>query len=712
MLGVVSVIRGLLAVSIFLQLLGCDTSLVNSSATPSENPEAEKSQNTDWSATGRTPQETRFSPLSSINDANISQLGLQWSFDLDTNKGQEATPLLVDGVLYVTSAWSKLHAFNPVTGELLWQYDPEVPKDTLVKACCDAVNRGAAYFDGKIFFGTLDGRLIAVDAKTGRSVWSTLTVDPTKSYTITGAPRVAEGLVFIGNGGAEMGVRGYITAYDTDTGEKVWRFYTVPGEPGKEDGEVSDAIHKQLAGATWNGEYWNKAGGYGGGTVWDSMAYDPESGYLLFGVGNASYWNKKYRSNGDNDNLFVASIVAVKASTGEYVWHYQATPGDAWDYTSTQHIILTTLTIDGADRKVLMQAPKNGYFYVIDRFTGKLISAENYVPVNWSDGIDLETGRPRIKPEAYYWKNDSIWVATPSPFGGHNWHPMSFSEDTGLVYIPAQEIPGVYKPDDAFKPMPIGLNLGLDMRTLILPDDPETVKAIKSTLKGYLLAWDPVLQEEVWRAPHRGPWNGGVLSTSGNLVFQGDVDGVFKAFNARTGELLWQFDSGNMISAAPITYSVDGVQYVTVLSGYGTAWSKLAGQVSWDDVGPGMNTSRVLTFALGGTATIDIPQRRLPVLGALPEPVDDQDAVSLGEKLYHHSCFGCHGAGAIAESLSPPDLRYSGFLHSKAAWASVVSDGILKDRGMVSFEKNFTPAEVEAIRAYVIQRAHTTLNKN
>ncbi len=704
-----------------ITLMGCDTaeSPVSDTNTNVVVPEVKNfgeriiqadSEPQNWLSHGRNYEETRFSPLDVITSENVDQMGLEWFYDLDTDKGQEATPLVVDGVMYTTSAWSKLHAFNAVTGELLWQFDPQVPKEVLVNACCDAVNRGAAYWDGKVYIGTLDGRLIAVDAETGKHVWSTQTVDTDKPYTITGAPRIAEGLVFIGNGGAELGVRGYISAYDLNTGEKRWRFYTVPTEPGKKDGEVSDAIFEKLAGSTWNGDFWNKSGGFGGGTVWDSMAYDPDLGLLYFGVGNASYWNKHYRSPGDNDNLFVASIVAVKAATGEYVWHYQQTPGDAWDYTSTQHMILATLEIQGEERKVLMQAPKNGFFYLIDRTNGQLISAENYVPVNWADGIDMKTGRPNINPDAYYWKTNKTWVGFPSPFGGHNWHPMSYSNDTGLVYIPAQEVPGVYQPDKDFKPYPVGLNLALDMRALVLPDDPDTVKAIKSTLKGYLLAWDPVTQKEIWRAPHRGPWNGGVLSTAGNLVFQGDVDGVFNAYNAKTGELLWQFDSGNMISAAPVSYSVNGKQYIAVMSGFGTAWSKLAGKFSWDDKGLKTNKSRLLVFAIDGNSKLPVIKRKLPKLSVMPTQFANEENIKKGEYLYHHSCFGCHGAGAVAESLSPPDLRYSGMVHSAEAWKAVVIDGILSAQGMVGFSDNFSVEDVEAIRAYVIERANQSLS--
>lgn len=662
-----------------------------------------------WLSTGRNYAETRFSPLQSITTANVAELGLQWSYDLDTNNGQEATPIVVDGVIYISSAWSKVQAFDAKSGKLLWQFDPEVPKSTLVKTCCDAVNRGVAYWQGNVYVGTLDGRLIAIDAVTGKQVWSTLTVDPEMNYTITGAPRIGQGLVFIGNGGGEFGVRGYVSAYDVNTGEMKWRFYTVPGEPGKKDNAASDEAFEKIAGDSWSGDWWNESGGYGGGTVWDSLTYDPELKMLYIGVGNASYWNKKYRSNDELDNLFVSSILALDAKTGKYVWHYQQTPGDAWDYTSTQHMILTDLDIKGEIRKVLMQAPKNGFFYILDRQTGELLSAENFVPVNWTTGIDKQTGRPNIVDKAYYWKNDTSWVATPGPLGAHNWHPMSYSQDTGLVYIPAQEAGAIYTTLKDFKPKKVGMNLSVDMRSLILPDDMNVVEAVKKQLKGYLLAWDPVKQEEVWRAEHGGPWNGGVLSTAGNLVFQGDVDGAFNAYNAKTGELVWSFESGNMISAAPATYSVDGVQYITVLSGFGTAWSKLGGIFAWDDIGPVQNKSRVLTFTLGGNKKLAVTKRIIRPQITPPEQFGTPEMVVLGEGLYHLSCFNCHGVAAIAESFTPPDLRYSPMIGNEAAWTAVVHDGILASRGMVSFNANFNAKEIEAIRAYVISRSQATL---
>jgi PQQ-dependent dehydrogenase (methanol/ethanol family) len=403
----------------------------------------------DWLAHGRTWSEQRFSPLETINTESVENLSLAWYVDLPGSRGQEASPIIVGGVMYTTTAWSIVHALDARTGETLWSYDPEVDRSHAVNGCCDAVNRGVAWWEDRVIVGTLDGRLIALDSQTGEMLWSVLTVDLSQPYTITGAPRVAEGLVFIGNGGAEFGVRGYVTAYDIETGEQRWRFYTVPGNPA--DGFESETM--AMAAETWAGEWWLLGGG---GTAWDSMAYDPELGLLYIGTGNSSPWNPQIRSEGVGDNLFVSSIVALDADTGEYVWHYQTTPGDAWDYTATQHMILADLEIDGAMRQVIMQAPKNGFFYVIDRITGEFLSGENFVPVTWADGIDPETGRPNILDSAKYWETGEVSLQSPSFLGGHNWHPMSFSPETGLVYLPAQEISFPYMADNNFESRPRG----------------------------------------------------------------------------------------------------------------------------------------------------------------------------------------------------------------------------------------------------------------
>ena len=654
-----------------------------------------------WLTHGRDYSETRNSPLTQITPENVSKLGMTWFHDLDTNRGQEATPLIVDGTMYTTSAWSKVQAFDAVSGKLLWQYDPEVPGKAAANACCDVVNRGVGYWGGKVFVGTLDGRLIALDAKSGRMLWSKQTTDPEKAYTITGAPRVIKGRVIIGNGGAEFGVRGYFTAYDAETGRQLWRFYTVPGEPGKDDGVASDAILKK-AGSGWSGTWWKNGGG--GGTVWDSMAYDPDLNLLYVGVGNGSYWRKSLRSSGSGDNLFIGSIVAVRPETGEYVWHYQATPGDQWDYTSTAHMVLADLDIGGAKRKVLMQAPKNGFFFVIDRTNGKLISAEPYTVVNWAKSYNLATGRPDLNPEADYSRSGKMWLGMPGALGGHDWQPMAFNPTTGLVYIPEQQLGFPYQADAGFTPMAVGVNLGIDLAALDLPDDPAVRAAVKASVKGSLVAWDPITQKKVWSVPHPGAWNGGVLSTSAGLIFQGDASGRLTAYDAKDGRKLWSFDCQSGIVAAPVTWAKNGKQYVTIVVGWGGAYPLLTGAISWGANGPIANRSRVITFALGADG-------KLPALAAKTQreiqPVTEKfspETIAMGKKTYYRTCVACHGGNAMSGGIVP-DLRTSPSLADKDTWWMIVGDGALEGQGMVGFKKNFSAAEIDSIRAYVASEA-------
>lgn len=659
-----------------------------------------------WLSTGRGYDETHYSPLDQISSANIGRLKLAWSYDLDTNRGQESTPLEVDGTLYTTSAWSKVQAFDVKSGKLLWQFDPRVPGAAAVKACCDVVNRGAAFWDGKVYVGTIDGRLIAIDARTGKQLWSAQTTDPHANNTITGAPRVVKGRVIIGNGGAELGARGYFTAYDAETGARVWRFYTVPGDPAKPDGDVSDKPLRDLAAKTWAGKWWSREdGGGGGGTVWDSMAYDPALDLLYIGVGNASYWNKAYRSPGDGDNLFVGSVLAVRPETGEYVWHYQETPGDEWDYTSTQNMILTDLTINGKRRHVLLHAPKNGYFYVLDRATGKVLSAKPYIPLTWSTGFDMKTGRPQINPAARYDRTGKAWIAMPGSYGGHNWQPMSYSKLTGLVYIPVQEVPALYKPDPEFKRRRIGMNLGIDLNALMLPDDPKARAAALKIPKAYLLAWDPIAQKSVWKASHSGFPNGGVLSTAGNLVFQGDIDGRFNAYDSRTGQKLWSFDAQTQVAAAPVSYAVDGVQYVSVVVGLGGTMGMVGGEAMWDAKGPRVNKSRVLTFAIDGKAP-PLPPLNREAAAPLDPPAQFADAgtIERGRMIYLNTCAACHG-GNVKTAGIVPDLRRSAAIADKQTFYAIVGEGALASQGMVSFKDNYSPAQIEAIRAFIIARA-------
>jgi alcohol dehydrogenase (cytochrome c)/quinohemoprotein ethanol dehydrogenase len=655
-----------------------------------------------WLTHGRTYHEQRFSPLTQINDTNAQQLGLAWYFDLDTRRGQEATPIVVDGVMYVSTAWSKVKALDAKTGSLVWEYDPRVPGEHAVKACCDVVNRGVAVWNGKVYVGTIDGRLIAIDARSGQPIWDVQTTDRSKPYSITGAPRIAKGKVFIGNGGAEFGVRGYISAYDAETGALIWRFYTVPGPPGTVDNAASDRVLAEKAAPTWMGEYWTVGGG---GTVWDAIVYDPELDLLYFGVGNGSPWTQGYRGK-SGDNLFLVSIVAVKPDTGEYVWHYQESPGDEWDYTAVQPIILADLMIAGRVRKVLMQAPKNGFFYVLDRATGELLSAEAFAPVNWATGIDMQTARPIHNPEARYSQTGKPFEGSPSPEGAHNWNPMAFSPQTGLVYIPTKEMSFPYVLASSFHPRPMGLNLGLDTLAISMPNDPRIEQQVAATLQGYLLAWDPVSQREVWRVNNSGPVNGGVLATAGNLVFQGTYSGEFSAYRADNGTRLWSTQVQTSVLAGPVSYTVDGEQYIAVAVGTGGPYSLVIGRLSTLKPGRMRNVSRVLAFKLGGTGNLP-PLREEPPLVLDPPPLTATAAtVQDGFRLYVENCTGCHGDAAVSGGLVP-DLRFSPLLADERFFDAVLG-GALKDNGMVSFAPVLNREQAEAIRSYVISRAHQT----
>ncbi|HEX6860058.1 MAG TPA: PQQ-dependent dehydrogenase, methanol/ethanol family [Caulobacteraceae bacterium] len=685
---------GALAAAVLL-LAGCNQGgpidggrIVNADATAGE-----------WLTHGRTYSEQRYSPLDEINRGNVAKLNLAWSFDLPEERGIEATPLMAGGVLYTTSSWSIVRAFNARTGELIWTYDPKVPRATGVKACCDSVNRGVALWQGKVFVGTLDGRLEALDATTGKLLWSKVTVDQSKPYTITGAPRVIKGKVLIGNGGAELGVRGYISAYDADTGKMVWRFYTVPG-PEPKDGAASDDILAK-ARETWPGATFEAGGG---GTVWDSMAYDPDLDLLYIGVGNGSPWNRDIRSPGGGDNLFLSSIVALKPDTGQYVWHFQTTPGESWDYTATQSLILADIPIGGQVRKVIMQAPKNGFFYVLDRATGKFISGKNYVPTSWASGLDAN-GRPIETPNARYEK--SVALASPGPLGGHNWQPMAYSPQTKLVYIPAQEIPFPYmQPGGAasnYKYRQGAWNLGVDSAISALPDDEAQLKAIRASLKGRLIAWDPATQSAKWSVQYEGPWNGGVLATGGGLVFQGNATGEFAAYDAANGKKLWSYKTQTGVVAPPMTYEINGEQYVALMAGWGGAFSTTAGA----GVDPRSNgVRRLLVFKLGGKAQLPEPPASVPhEFTDLPPVTGTEADVKAGFTAFHNNCSVCHGASAVSQ-FSIPDLRYSPITHDAEAWKGVVIDGERKEQGMVSFAKFLSAQEAEQIRQYVLSVAN------
>ncbi|MBW2497727.1 MAG: PQQ-dependent dehydrogenase, methanol/ethanol family [Deltaproteobacteria bacterium] len=640
----------------------------------------------EWLTHGRSYAEQRFSPLARIDTGNVGELGLAWIYETGTTRGLEATPLVHEGVMYATASWSVAFALDARTGRELWRYDPGVPRRVALAVCCDVVNRGLALYRGRVYLGTLDGRLIALDARSGELVWEVQTTDPARPYSITGAPRVVRGKVIIGNSGAERGVRGYVSAYDAQSGELVWRFYTVPGDPA----EPFESAAIERAAATWKGGRWWEIGG--GGTVWDSLAYDPELDLLYVGTGNGSPWIRSLRSPGGGDNLYLSSILALRPDTGELVWHYQTTPGDSWDYTATQHMILAEIELGGRSRRVLMQAPKNGFFYVLDRETGELLSAEPYVTVTWAEGVDLATGRPVVAEEAWY--GEEPVSLRPSPNGGHNWHPMSFHRDTGLVLIPAMEMGFNFAVDADFRYRPGAPNIGIDAAA-------GSSSIAGGAHAGFLLAWDPVAQREVWRVPHRRPWNGGVLSTAGGLVFQGTGHATLEAFRVEDGTRLFQAPTGTGVVAPPISYEVGGEQYVSVLAGWGGGFALASADPPAETLAS-RNRGRLLTFKLGGKLELDLPPVRPPApLEAIPI-VEDEALVAAGGATFTRWCVTCHGAAAIGGG-TVPDLRRLA-PPRYAELEEIVVGGALVEAGMPSFGDWLDAQDVEAIRAYLLAR--------
>jgi len=641
-----------------------------------------------WMSYGRTYSEQRFSPLAQVTATNVNQLGLAWFADFDTKRGQESTPIEVDGTIYVTTAWSKVRAFDARSGAPLWSYDPRVRGEWGVNACCDVVNRGVAVWQGKVYVGTLDGRLIALDAGTGTPLWQAQTTDPTKAYSITGAPRIARGKVLIGEAGSEFSQRGYISAYDAASGHLEWRWYIVPGNPalGFENKQM------QLAARTWGGEFWKTGGG---GSPWDAITYDPATNYVLIGTGNGAPWPAEIRSPGSNDNLYLSSIVALRLDTGEYVWHYQLTPHESWDYDATQQIMLADLMIGGRKRHVAMQASKNGFFYELDARTGQLLSAQPFVPgVNWAFGIDRDSGRPRFNPAARYDHTGKGFLVIPGPGGAHSWHPISYDPQTGLVYIPAvySNYPMVAAREDD---NPMGQKLSISMvRGFAMYKEP----GARRINAGYLLAWDPVKQQEVWRVPFGTARGGGTLATAGNLVFQGNSkDDEFVAYRASDGAKLWSMPVHTGIVAGPVTYTVGSDQYVAVVAGSRTRGNYYA-----------PNYSRLLVFKLGAHAQLPAAVPPPQMVLHPPPAFGTPQLIRHGADTYERFCGTCHGTEGQSRGLFP-DLRYSAALGSTAAFTAIVLDGALTANGMVSFSKALSAADVEAVRAYLVERAHDAL---
>ena len=643
-----------------------------------------------WTDTGGGKDESGYSRLAKINTRNVGKLGLASFTDLpDDETLLEATPIAVDGMVYFTGTHSRVYAVDPTTGKILWTFDPEIWRVSPGKLASNfGANRGVAYDNGKIFLGALDGRLIALDAKTGTQVWSTQTVPKDNYQTVTGAPRVFKGKVIIGNTGGDLGVRGRVAAYDQATGKEVWHFFLAPGAPEENKGDPT----MEMIAKTWTGEWWKTGTG---GAAWSGFTFDPELNRIYIGAGNAGPYDPAIRSPGGGDNLFIASIVAVDADTGKYVWHYQQNPREAWDYKSIANMISATIQIDGKPRKVLMQVPTNGFFYVLDRETGKLISAEKVGKVTWAEKIDLKTGRPVEAPNIRYEKKDVfIW---PGPIGAHSWHPMSYSPKTGLVYVPYMQMPGFYTTN----PLPGAMKL-FNVSMVFKKVDPDDGK-------GKLIAWDPVAQKARWKIDRPYMWNGGILSTAGDLVFQGTGDGVFAAYDAENGKELWKFNPQGGIVGQPISYTAKGKQYVSVLVGYGGGIVGAAPLVNpgWKF---GRNPRRMLTFAIGGDKALPTaPGPRQPV-----KPLDDPSIVLKNEDVWTgQALFGacgalCHGVDAVGAGAQAPDLRESSIAMSEDALWEVVHNGALEKRGMPRYPQ-FTREQVHQIWSYIRARAREEL---
>ncbi len=660
----------------------------------------------DWLSLGGNHLQQHYSPLDQINTKNVEDLGFAWEYDARSTigrvpRGLEATPIVVDGIMYTSGAWGFVYAIDAKSGNEIWRFDPNVDASYARRTCCDVVNRGVAVWKGKVYVGSLDGYLSCLDAETGMVIWRQDTfTDRTKAYTITGPPQVAGGIVIIGNSGGEFGVRGYITAYDLETGDQEWRFYMVPGDPKK----GFEHPEMELASKTWDPDsHWESGGG---GTSWGEAAYDPELNLLYVGTGNSSPYPIWFRSPSGGDNLFLVSILAINPDNGKLVWHYQTTPGEIWDYTATMNMVLAELEIEGEPRKVLMQAPKNGFFYVIDRATGELLSAEKYTRVNWASHIDMATGRPVLTQQGQWYKDEPKLVF-PSLSGGHSWQPMSFNPEIGLVYIPEHNWPMVYAAVDNYKWKPDEDNTGIDygvMSNYALVKD--QIKEVQDTMYfESLLAWDPVTQREVWKVSEGAP-DGGTLSTP-DLVFQGTRTGYLKVYDARTGQKLKEIFTGTGIMAAPMTYAIDGEQYVAVMAGQGGA------PVPYYPPDAALwkyrNYGRILAFKLEGK-DVPLPERTQQV--ETPQPPDlvvDPSLVESGGPLYWEYCAPCHGSFGEYHFSQHPDLaKMPVSVHD--LFPKIVLEGLFSEKGMASFSNSLTVEEVESIQHFLVSEQQRLYN--
>ena len=666
----------------------CALGLAGLAAAHRPEPASGAAPGAEWTAINGDSDETGFSRLGAITPANAGRLGLAWSLELPGEATLEAPPLMVGGMLYFTGSGAKVYAVNAASGRVGWTFDPKSWEHNPEKMHYGfGANRGVAYAGGRIFFAAQDGRLFALDARTGKEVWSVETTDPKGTMTVTGVPRLFNGKVVIGQGGADFGNRGYVSAYDQAAGKPLWKFYVVPGGPDDNKGDAA----MEMAAHTWSPDFWKHTGG--GGGPWDNITFDAELNRIYIGTANAFEYNSAARDPGAGDNLFTASVVAIDADSGKYVWHYQNTPRDSWDFDATQQMMLATLTINDRPRKVLMQAPKNGFFYVIDRRTGELISAGKIGKVNWADHIDIASGRPVEAPGIRYLTNDA--TIYPSTTGAHSWMRMAMSPKTGLVYVPMMQLGTSFRHGAN---LPTGIDIGgVNMAATHEPGDNT----------GSLVAWDPVAQKPRWSVHLPTVWNGGALATAGNVVFQGAGDGTFSAYDAANGKRLWQRQLGMGIIASPVSYQLGGRQYVAVLAGYGGSAGILSDvmNVGWKYASP----RRLFVFAVDGKTRLPAapPATMKPQLQDNPAETLDPQAIALGRPIYL-ACAVCHGAGGVSAGGPGPDLRESAIPLDPQAFWSVVHDGALISRGMPQFQM-FDKAQIEGIRQYIRSRARAGL---
>jgi quinohemoprotein ethanol dehydrogenase len=667
----------------------------------------------DWVAPGRDGAGTYFSPLTDINTANVAQLGFAWDYHLGTYRGQESTPLVIDGVMYASSNFGRVYALDAASGKELWTYDPGIDGQWARYACCDAVNRGLVAFQGVLYVGALDGWLHAIDARTGQRLWKVDTLvarSPKKPYTVTGAPLLAGDLVVIGNGGGDFaGARGYVSAYDRKGGALRWRFYTVPRDPAE---GPQDQPHLEAAVKTWDPKHPWKAGS--GGAAWDGMAYDPALDLVYIGTGNPAPYNLHLDGRRGGDELYAASIVAIHAKDGTLAWYYQTTPGDRWDFDSTEKIVLADLQLGGKRRAVLMQAPKNGYYYVLDRATGELLSAKPYAYVSWARSIDPKTGRPVIDASADYDHGPAL--VFPSETGAHAWQPMAFDPVHGVAFLPAIEAgniiletserrAGLVEGQFTTPAMPPEMYDPKAMRSLYgeVPPLTQLERGLKTNpaSRGLLRAWSVSEHRVLWETPTATSFDSGVLATAGGLVFQGDANGFFNAYAADGGKRLSSIALGSSMMAAPMTYEVKGVQYVAIVAGYGGGAVILGAPLDPESAAYKYgNEGRVIVMKIGGSTPSLPPLRSEVPLPELPVRPADARQIAAGEVLYNRYCSRCHvmGRGNL------PDLRrITPATH--ALFDSIVLGGAYSVKGMGRFDDVLSSDDAHAIHAWLIDQA-------